>query len=307
MEQQYKSITEQAPSGVRDQDLIMLFVLRIFHGQILMQYRAFEIFQTEYNRYLDSIALNGSATGTAVFTTTVLREIASVANYADRQHSEVKAVSLTVEALLNVLSHSFRDCPEFQKFDASLRAVSSNLSIRTGDLVSRMDTRLRFLETSRNIQESTSLWLLSLLAAIFLPLSLASSILSMQTRLVDLHYLLYDFFGVIVLFGSGALVIILIMKRIAKANGSAHGVLKIKGFNKIAVVLAWATVLASFLVGMIVNVDLGLKILGIGVAANVVIFAFCIKLRSYTDINRIVFTNWLQWFLYDFQMRLDQW
>ena len=73
--------------------------------------------------------------------------------------------------------------------------------------------------------------------------------------------------------------IILVMKKFAKANGSVHGVLKIQGFNKITAVLVWATVVTSFLVGMIVKVGLGLNIFGIGVAVNVIL-TFCIFLRK---------------------------
>lgn len=271
LELRYKSVTRNITLPL--QGCTTLFVLRMFHSKILIQQRALDNFKKKYDDSLKQITLGRA------LTTKFLQEIASISNYADRQHSEVKAVSLVVEALLDVLSLSLEKSVEFQKLNRELRAISNSLTIHTGDLAPRMEARLKFFEISRNIQESTSLWLLSLLAAIFLPLSLASSLLSMQTRLTELHYLLYDFFGVIVLFGSGALLIILVMKKVAKTNGSAHGVLKIKGINRIVAVLAWATVVASFLVGMIIHVDLGLKILGIGVAANIGMLALCMFLR----------------------------
>ena len=49
--------------------------------------------------------------------------------------------------------------------------------------------------SSLNINGNQSITRLTVVAALFLPLSLGAGILSMQTRFVDLHYLLYDFFG----------------------------------------------------------------------------------------------------------------
>jgi hypothetical protein len=293
MEPQYKIVTKNITLSM--QDRTTLFVLRLFHSKILIQQRALDNFKKEYDDSLEQITLGRA------LTTKLLQEIANISNYADRQHSEVKAVSLVVEALLDKLYPSLEKSVEFQKLNRDLRAISNSLTIHTGDLAPRMEARLKFFEISRNIQESTSLWLLSLLAAIFLPLSLASSLLSMQTRLTELHYLLYDFFGVIILFGSGALLIILVMKKVAKTNGSAHGVLKIKGINRIAAVLAWATVVASFLVGMVIRVDLGLKVLGIGVAANIGMLGLCMFLRlvAYGALRRNSFIR----FLYT----LDKW
>ncbi|PGH34182.1 hypothetical protein GX50_02956 [[Emmonsia] crescens] len=46
------------------------------------------------------------------------------------------------------------------------------------------------------VRNTESMKYLTTLATIFLPLTLASSILSMQTRFRDLGALLYDFFGV---------------------------------------------------------------------------------------------------------------
>ena len=83
-----------------------------------------------------------------------------------------------------------------------IRGLSAVLEKQASLISTRLDNRLRFLEIGRTLHESRRVQLLSLLAIIFLPLSLASSILSMQTRFVDLHYLLYDFFGVIFLLGT---------------------------------------------------------------------------------------------------------
>jgi hypothetical protein len=83
-------------------------------------------------------------------------------------------------------------------------------------LVSRiMERRVRRYDlfvNNLNIHESSSLKRLSILAAFFLPLSLATGILSMQTRFVNLNLLLYDFLGVFCLITSIAVLAYLIFR-----------------------------------------------------------------------------------------------
>lgn len=75
-----------------------------------------------------------------------------------------------------------------------------------------LEHHLKFLEMRRNIDESSNLRMLTVLATIFLPLSLACGILSMQTRFEDLSYLLYDFCGVIVILLTLVVVILAMVK-----------------------------------------------------------------------------------------------
>ncbi|KAF1977373.1 hypothetical protein BU23DRAFT_295348 [Bimuria novae-zelandiae CBS 107.79] len=270
MDRQYKAITQGIPR-LRAENQSMLLVLRMLHSQILMQCRTLDTFRDLYDFHLAEIASHMQATvGAAVVTTQFLEKIAIISHHADQVHAENKSVVDLVDALLDMLSPLFHGSAKFKRFDTELRAISRNLVSRTEDLVPRMESKLKFLEINRNIRESTSLWLLSLFAAIFLPFSLASSLLSMQTRLTDLHLILYDFCGVIVFFGSLALVIVSAMKQFAKRKGNVHGIIQInKGANLFVVLLGWAAMVVSFLVGMIVDVGLGLKILYFGAASTV--------------------------------------
>ena len=86
----------------------------------------------------------------------------------------------------------------------------NSMARRNGSL----ERRLKIFELSKNAQEQARNWLLSILASVFLPLSLATSILSMQTRFVDLHFLLYDFCGVIVLLATLVLMVLLVVSAI---------------------------------------------------------------------------------------------
>jgi hypothetical protein len=143
---------------------------------------------------------------------------------------------------------------------------------------------------------------LTILAAFFLPLSLASSILSMQTRFVDLHVLLYDFLGVFCLVASIAILVYFILTealRISKMEkwqrNERYALWKVRWWSseadndKVEYAMAlflkyilyfciWAIITASFIVGMVVHVTLGLKVLGYGFAALigtiVILFTF---------------------------------
>lgn len=81
---------------------------------------------------------------------------------------------------------------EFESIFAHARGLSSDLRRLADDLPRSLDHHLRLLEIRRNVQDSSNQWILTTLASIFLPLSLSCSLLSMQTRFRDLHYLLYD-------------------------------------------------------------------------------------------------------------------
>ncbi|ORY10196.1 hypothetical protein BCR34DRAFT_355400 [Clohesyomyces aquaticus] len=97
----------------------------------------------------------------------------------------------------------------------------------------------------------------------------------MQTRLVELHFLLYDFCGVLVLLATVTVAVPIYLRlylawseRLAKWDTNAifhEGILPIIDYSTWAwIVVSWALLLSSFLVGMIKDVGLGLKILGIG-------------------------------------------
>lgn len=152
-----------------------------------------------------------------------------------------------------------------------------------------------FLSTL-TIHESDSVKRLTVLAAGFLPLSLAASVLSMQTRFGDLNYVIYDFVGVGallfflmgVVYGAVKLAIRAatwkpfgplllpredlyftpveadILRHLKKRQTGLRIFLGTR--NTVASLLA-ICVVASFLVGMFNKVSLGLRVLGYGIAA----------------------------------------
>lgn len=81
-----------------------------------------------------------------------------------------------------------------------------------GRLVERLESQLKFFELDRAVRDSMSVRLLTTLAAVLIPMSLACEILSMQSRFADLHYLIYDFCGVITIIASLATTIFLSLK-----------------------------------------------------------------------------------------------
>ncbi|KAF1988092.1 hypothetical protein K402DRAFT_403263 [Aulographum hederae CBS 113979] len=151
----------------------------------------------------------------------------------------------------------------------------------------RLDRLHRAFESQNkmaNIKDSNSIKLLSILACIFLPLSLSSSLLSMQTRFVNLHLMLYDFVGVFVIISSATILMYFIVRTLlylkSKLKRSAWSPLTLwqkqkrdeslkqrKIFRRtVAVILlcfyisVWVLILLSFILGMAVNVVFGLKI-----------------------------------------------
>jgi hypothetical protein len=141
-----------------------------------------------------------------------------------------------------------------------------------------------------NIQESISVKRLTILASIYLPLSLSTSLLSMQTRFIHLNLLLYDFLGVFTIIGSATLLLFVVVRAILTLKSSYSRVMwspiaawkarhvpekyasteisfMLYSFNLYFFYLSlWLVFLVSFLVGMLYRVKLGAKILGFGLA-----------------------------------------
>lgn len=104
----------------------------------------------------------------------------------------------------------------------------------------------------------------------------------MQTRFANLHFLLYDFCGVIAIIGSLIIVVFLVLKVITIL---VDRVMRVRVQSRLLEIVLqlitmpfavafsstlltfWALIFTSFMVGMIKDVGLGLKILGYGCAA----------------------------------------
>ncbi|KAH7128574.1 hypothetical protein B0J11DRAFT_274570 [Dendryphion nanum] len=174
----------------------------------------------------------------------------------------------------------------------SLQTLISNLS-QDSQHYTRWSTSLktRSIEVhsvvmSRfNVRQANSATQLTTLAAFFLPLTLAAGILSMQTRFSDLHLLLYDFLGVVIILATLA-IIFAALNRHCK-EGFKTALLSPYGIGKgwsgkrswagylrlVVLVLWWLATLASFLVGMVKEVIFGLKVFGFA-ALGIVAFGW---------------------------------
>ena len=86
------------------------------------------------------------------------------------------------------------------------------------DVQSFYDNLMHFQDSTRSIAQASSLKRLTILASIFLPVSLASSLLSMNTRAATLGVLWYDFFGMSVSVGFIMYVVYLVFRKVTKLS-----------------------------------------------------------------------------------------
>ncbi len=145
---------------------------------------------------------------------------------------------------------------------------------------------------------------LTLLATIFLPLSLSTSLLAMSTRLKKLHLLLYDFVGVAILLSSLAVVIYGIVLTLRKISRSAKDQSKLVfNFRPVMMVflrngkfvfwpfyaLSYVLVVVAFLVGMLKDVTVGWKMLVASIVGVPILFIMCPVVYSVVFIMRKLF------------------
>lgn len=212
----------------------------------------------------------------------ITRDICFYEEVKERATELAGAVDALVESL-KILLVGATDYCDFQCLTFELQFTCTDLKRTIATLLTTLEDHLRLFEPSRAMDEAHNVRLLSILASIFLPLSLACGILSMQTRFLDLHYLLYDFLGVLVLLLTLVAVILFALRNYILTTlmftvldqNRIFGKKSIKrDFNHLTLaylVFGWGLLFSSFLVGMIKDVGLGLKILGYGALATVVI------------------------------------
>ncbi|KAF2180978.1 hypothetical protein K469DRAFT_519914, partial [Zopfia rhizophila CBS 207.26] len=189
---------------------------------------------------------------------------------------------LATESLLDVVAalQGEQGKGDLALLDAELRGCCKDMTRLLNRLSNDLDHHLKLLSLARDISQSNNVRVLTLLATIFLPLSLSAGILSMQTRFQDLGDKLYDFFGVVVLLVTVVLLILIVMFVLSYASEvesmfQRSRLYKIFGrrllFAAVAIIALpyGALILTSFLVGMFKDVVLGAKILGYGTAVAV--------------------------------------
>ena len=216
-----------------------------------------------------------------------MRNLITGALYFEDLREISKAAIEFLDSTMSILNEDLDDRrldrKRFHRLHVQSRAEWAAQTRIAAHLVEQVESRLKYFGLSRGFRDSESVWLLTLLASIFLPMSLASGILSMSTRLKELHFLLYNFVSLVVLLGSFGVTLFIALKslvllldlwtksiarpgRLARTlDGPEISVAAVCAF---ALVLgAWAIIFTSFMVGMIKDVGLGLKILGFGFAA----------------------------------------
>jgi hypothetical protein len=136
-----------------------------------------------------------------------------------------------------------------------------------------MDNNLKLLGLARNVSQTRSVKHLTIIATIFLPLSVSAGFLSMQTRFKDLRLLIYDFFGVVVLLITFAIFCLVVLRFAGLIKKSARALTQLflvfsKQNRRIVVIGAFlcseVVILTSFLVGMFKDASLGNLLLGYG-------------------------------------------
>lgn len=209
----------------------------------------------------------------------VLKEMTKDA-YQYRQFTNVgNQMTDTLESMIDVVKPLWGDTNgnlSFLTLEPELRGCCKDVRKRLSRLTEDMETSLKYLDLARNVGQTGNVQLLTILATVFLPLSLATGILSMQNRFKNLGPLLYDFFGVVSILLTAVLLILLtiIFFGIAQEQTSRYlGEKKFKlvywvvgAITFLAVAVLGALVLSSFLVGMFKDIVLGAKILGFGFA-----------------------------------------
>lgn len=192
----------------------------------------------------------------------------------------------TIESLLEILRLERKPETQMPKLELEIGIyckMAEGCLSRTSDF---LEHDLKFLDLGRDLSQTSSVNQLTMLATIFLPLSLASAVLSMSTRFKDLGVLLYDFFGVVVL--TGALVCpIIVLLRVAEIirgfmvdEFEKHMAKKAEDYDTyqkaklIVVKVFWFDVITmgcllviSFIIGMLQDIRLGVRVLGWGILA----------------------------------------
>ncbi|KAH7341148.1 hypothetical protein BKA66DRAFT_448350 [Pyrenochaeta sp. MPI-SDFR-AT-0127] len=191
--------------------------------------------------------------------------------YEQLQDCVSDLVSAT-EPLLELLSMEFAATLEYKHLTTELHILCTDLSKRTPWLSHRLGSHLHMFDQSRSLDESLNVGLLSLLASIFLPLSLAASLLSMQTRFTDLQFILYDFGGISIFLGTVVIIVVHVLHIYARIVDGITEQKYLPGHHdqeltifrmsfKIPFYIVWLALFIAFFIGMVADVALGLNIL----------------------------------------------
>ena len=213
-------------------------------------------------------------------------------------HKHVRLLADMIEFTARSLEIELANPSRFDltEFLLEIRSQSDQLARISQDNLDRYQHGWDAYREVLNVHESQGVKRLTMLATVFLPLSLSSSILAMSTRLVDLHLLLYDFVGVFLVLGSLALAFYAIItachsiarwleqqKQLSLFKMAKRTTTLRNAWDLLHVLLVWLGALysfvlvafwigltISFVIGMVKDVLTGLKFLGYYVALMIV-------------------------------------
>jgi len=193
----------------------------------------------------------------------------------------------------------------------------ANLLKSAKRLIDREQRKFELYRNTLNIEESQSIMRLTALATVFLPFSLAASMLSMQTRIASLQWLFYDFFGLFIILGTVAAVASPFLPKIITTmiyTKSYPWNMFLKGHRPpdvdkehplglfwkkwlfVSISLSWSLIFSSFLIGLTKNPKFGLRVLGFGAASICILFGMPYLLSKYLVVQVIKdFKGWEKW------------
>jgi hypothetical protein len=173
---------------------------------------------------------------------------------------------------LDLITHEFRS-----DYEQSLYRLELGSSLLVSELKQQnksAEERLNLYERFAQLRQASSLSALTYCAAFFLPMSLAATFLSMQSRARDLKEKFYDFCGISLLFSTVAVLVYFRtwQEYNSKTSYSTKPLqegnfrLYFTGMSlrwKVWLGFLWVLTVVSFLVGMLYNISIGMFILGV--------------------------------------------
>lgn len=128
-------------------------------------------------------------------------DIQHVMYFARSTRNIVEATEATLKAIKDFHITTSHEQNRYYEIAYEVNWKLSAMKNVVKDLESHYEYLMRSQESARNIAQESSLKRLTVLASVFLPTSLASSILSMNIRASNLGNLWYDFFGIFIVLG----------------------------------------------------------------------------------------------------------
>ncbi|KDN71603.1 hypothetical protein CSUB01_09223 [Colletotrichum sublineola] len=269
LDNEYRGV--QKPNNIRQ-----VFMLQIYHAHLKAYATFLEEFEVSYTKPRMRL-LNPQYSQLRAWTMEAVKTDSMI--YRQLACS-AEDITSTCESLLEtVMAMNGEPNNQLLWIAADVRGCCQEVTARLAGMTDDLQHQLDLLNLSWNINQSDNVNILTLLATVFLPLSLSAGILSMGTRFKDLGDLVYDFSGVAVLLGALALVILLSFFLVSflqdlesrlrpqKLYLTWRSALKKLGF--LILLMLGGLVLASFVVGMFKEVGLGGKILIYGLAITI--------------------------------------